>query len=420
MCKQNTKTQDILPFPTVLVYHNSSRRLTMKKCILFKGEIETLEYFSLELAKTFTEHGISVFIFDFLKEEESFEQLKDFCKGTPPIMITFNFTGIRGDDIFYDKDGNLYWNTHKIPCINIVVDHPFYYDKLLGIVPDSYWHISIDRQHEAYMKHFYPQIKLLPFLPLGGTPISDTPLSIKERSTNVVFTGNYTPPKTFDVHIERLGDEYTAFYHGIIDDLIANPTHSMEEVMESHLLKEMGCLSNNELRTVMANMIFIDLYVRFYYRGLIIKTLAEHGIPIHLYGSGWEKLECSCPENLIMHGFATSHECLQAISQSKISLNIMPWFKDGAHDRIFNSQLNGAVCLTDDSIYLREQLVDEEDCVFYSLKDIEHLPELIKDLLDNEEKMAKIADRGYKTACASHTWKKRAEVLICYINKLDL
>ena len=78
----------------------------MKKYILFKGEIETLEYFSLELAKTFTEHGISVFMFDLLEEEESFEQLKEFCKGSSPIMITFNFTGIRGDDIFYDENGN--------------------------------------------------------------------------------------------------------------------------------------------------------------------------------------------------------------------------------------------------------------------------------------------------------------------------
>ena len=60
----------------------------------------------------------------------------------------------------------------------------------------------------------------------------EKPLSMSERSTNVVFTGNYTPPETFNIHIERLGDEYTAFYHGIINDLIANPSLSMEKVIE--------------------------------------------------------------------------------------------------------------------------------------------------------------------------------------------
>lgn len=390
----------------------------MNKVILFKGEIETLEYFSLEIAKTFQEHGISVFVFDFLNEEESFAGLTEFCKDASPIMITFNFTGIRGDEIFYEEDGQLFWNTHKIPCINIVVDHPFYYDKLLSITPDSYWQISIDRQHEAYLKRFYPHIKLLPFLPLGGTSIPEGCLPMEKRSTNVVFTGNYTPPETFNVHIERLGDEYTAFYHGIIEDLITNPSLSMEKAMESHLVKELGNLSTQDLRAAMANMIFIDLYVRFYYRGLVVKTLAEHGIPVQLYGSGWEKLDCKCPKNLLIGGPLNSHECLQAISQSKISLNVMPWFKDGAHDRIFNSQLNGAVCLTDDSIYLREQLTDGKDCVFYNLKNINTLPELIRTLLDNEEKMIYIADCGYQTASASHSWKQRAEMLILYANSL--
>lgn len=395
------------------------REETMNKIILFKGEIETLEYFSLELAKAFREYGISVFIFDFLEEEESFTGLTEFCKDDSPIMITFNFTGIRGDEIFYDMDGQLFWNTHKIPCINIVVDHPFYYDKLLKIIPDYYWQISIDRQHEAYIKRFYPEIKLLPFLPLGGTAIPEGSLSIKKRSTNVVFTGNYTPPETFNVHIERLGDEYTAFYHSIINDLIANPSLSMEEAMETHLVKEMGTLSNENLRTVMANMIFIDLYVRFYYRGLVVKTLAEHGIKVQLYGSGWEKLTCKCPENLLLGGPLNSHECLQAISQSKISLNVMPWFKDGAHDRIFNSQLNGAVCLTDDSIYLREQLTDGKNCVFYSLEDIEDLPDKVLALLDSPESLSYIAKNGYETALASHTWKTRAKMLLSYI-KNDL
>ncbi len=392
--------------------------ISKQKFIFFKGEIETLEYFSLEIAKTFMEYGAFVFFFDFLEEEESFLKLQEFCKNCEPIMITFNFTGIRGDEIFYDEKEELFWNVHHITCINIVVDHPFYYDKLLEIVPEKYYQISIDRLHESYMKRFYPNIKLLPFLPLGGTAIFKKPLSISERSIDVVFTGNYTPPHTFDKHIERINEEYTAFYHRIIDDLIANPFLSMEVAMEKHLKEEMGELSDDELKTVMANMIFIDLYVRFYFRGLVVKTLAEHGIKVHLYGGGWEQLECANRENLILGGSLNSHECLEVISNSKISLNVMPWFKEGAHDRIFNSQLNGAVCLTDDSIYLKEQLVDGKDCVFYSLKQIDDLPKIVQNLLDNKEQLERIAKNGYETALACHSWKKRAENLLCYVKEL--
>ncbi len=93
----------------------------------------------------------------------------------------------------------------------------------------------------------------------------------------------------------------------------------------------------------------------------------------------------------------------------------MPWFKEGAHDRIFNSQLNGAVSLTDDSIYLKEQLIDKKNCVFYSLKNIAALPEIVHNLLDHPDQLETIAQNGYKTALSSHSWKKRAETLLFYI-----
>lgn len=397
---------------------NERQLIIMDQYILFKGDIETLEYFSLEIAKTLKKHGDEVFFFDFLEEEESFCKLQEFCENTSPIAITFNFSGICGEDIFYNGNGELFWDIHNIPVLNIVVDHPFYYDKFKEVLPKNYYQISIDRDHEAYMKRFYPDIALLPFLPLGGTSIRKPPIPIKNRSTDVVFTGNYTPPHTFDKHIERLGDEYTAFYHGIIDDLISHPALSMEKAMETHLTREMGTLSKEELRSAMANMIFIDLYVRFYFRGLVIRTLADNGIKVHVYGSGWNKLECRHPENLICGGSLNSHECLQVISESKISLNVMPWFKAGAHDRIFNSQLNGAVCLTDGSTYLHEQLTDKKDCIFYSLNQSNDLPKMVSDLLANLPLMEEIAANGYQTALARHTWEKRTETLLTYVQNI--
>lgn len=48
------------------------------------------------------------------------------------------------------------------------------------------------------------------------------------------------------------------------------------------------------------------------------------------------------------------------LADAKVSLNVMPWFKDGAHDRVFNSILNGAVCVTDPSRYLEEELHEGE------------------------------------------------------------
>lgn len=382
----------------------------MKKIILFKGEVETLEYFSLQLAKAFRKIGHEVFIFDFLEETVSLKALLSFVERNNTVMLTFNFTGIRGDDIFLDKDDVVFWDAFQIPCYNIVVDHPFYYHKIINQVPDDYHQICIDRFHINYMKRFFPKVKTEAFLPLGGTQVYEMLIPYEDRPMDIVFTGNYTPPSHFDKFITRIDDDYTAFYHKIIDDLIAHPALPMEEAFEVHLKREMPELTDEELKACMENMIFIDLYVRFYVRGLVVKTLVDNGLKVQVFGSGWNLLDCEHPENIINGDSVDSKTCLEKISQAKISLNVMPWFKDGAHDRIFNSMLNGSISLSDGSIYLEKELQDGKDIVFYSLSEIETLPEKVKYLLENTDYAKKIAEEGYKTAL-NHTWEKRALVL---------
>jgi len=263
------------------------------------------------------------------------------------------------------------------------------------------------------MKRFFPEINLEPFLPLGGTEFNSGYgyIPLEERPVDIIFTGNYVPPHTFDRHITRIDDEYTAFYHSIIDALIADPSLGMEEAFEVYLKKEMGNISEEELKLCMEKMIFIDLYVRFYFRGLVVKTIIDSGLKVHVFGKGWDLLECEHPENIMNGDGVDSYTCLEKISQAKISLNVMPWFKDGAHDRIFNSMLNGALCLSDGSIYLEEEFTDEDNIKFYSLSAADQLPEIIRSLLDDPKKMQRIIASGYQKAKQNHTWECRANAL---------
>lgn len=386
----------------------------MKKIIMFTGGNETQEYFTLQLAKAFRKMGHKLFLYRLNKYDEDFPALGSFIEENNTVMITFNFQGIDNETPFYMNDQYL-WEVMEIPCYNIVLDHPFYYHKFLATVPPLYIHISIDLGHEKYMSRYFPQIKLGPFLPLAGTQIRDKPLEL--RTTDIVFTGNYTPPDKFEPYITRIDDDYTAFYRGIIDDLIANPSMGIDTAFEKHLIREMPELSDDDMKECMSKMIFIDLYIRFYYRGMVVKTLAENDFPVHVYGGGWELLNCRKPENVIIGRRVASLGCLEVISDSKISLNVMPWFKEGGHDRVFNSMLNGALCLSDESIWLKENLEDQKDIVFYSLSGIDQLPQTADSLLRNPQRLQQIAENGYQKAKKYHTWACRAEVLEELINR---
>ena len=392
----------------------------MENIIVFKNGVETLSFFSEQLAFAYEKMGYEVFQFDLQEEESSYKKLTDFCEKGNNIVISFNFDGLRGEESLYDADGELYWKKMNIPCINIMVDHPFYYHELLEKVErelgmNLYYQVSIDGDHEKYMHRFFSQVRNITFLPLAGTEYGG--YNKKERSYEVVFTGNYTPPKNFRKYIERIDEEYTKFYDGIIEDLINNPDTPMEIAFEKHLCREMGELSEKDLMVCMGNMIFIDLYVRFYFRGEIVRCLAEAGIKVHVFGAGWDMLECNASENIIKEGPTDSKGCLIALSNAKISLNVMPWFKQGAHDRVYNSMLNGSVVVTDESEFLKVDLKNDENVVFYSLKEYEKLPDKIKLLLNNDEKRNKLAENGYLHTKKYHTWEKRAKALMDFLKE---
>lgn len=394
----------------------------IKKIVLFKGDIETTAYFSEQMEKTFLREGYETFFYDYKNVAASVRKLLLFIEKGRTAVVTFNYHGLCGDsEVFYDENKKEYiWDAFDIPCINIAVDHPFYYHRFFQVLPKHYIHISIDRNHERYMEEYFPEIKRGPFLPLAGTslfPKGDYK-PIGKRSKDIVFTGNYVPPQNFNVYIERAGEEYTRFYMGILEELKAHPSRLLEDVAEEHLKREIPEATHDEIRETLGNMIFLDMYIRFYFRGEAIRLLAEAGFPVHVYGNGWEELECAKKENILIGGSLDSLECLQKISEGKLSLNVMPWFKEGAHDRIFNSMLNGAVCVTDSSRYLDGFLKQKENAAVYSLEAMEELPGLVGELLENEKRMQEIADRGFEMARNGHTWENRAMIIVGILRTL--
>ena len=397
----------------------------MKRIVMVVGGVETLEYFSNQMGKTFVEMGYQVFYYDLKNEAQSARTLRKFIRVGETALVTFNFEGLEKEPGVYRPGLGYVWDEYNIPCYNIAADHPYYYHERLADLPKRYHHISIDKCQEQYFKEFYPEFHHEGFLPLAGTelPVAGEPQSAAGeqqpavgkgqmadvRTMDVIMTGNYTPPSFCEKHIHWINEEYAAFYQGIIDDLIANPNQTVEAAELRHCEREMGKTPYGEIRIAMHRMIFIDLYVRNYWRGEAVKALVDAGIVVDVFGKGWEELACSRPENLHIHPQITSLECLQQLQQAKVSLNVMPWFKDGAHDRVFNSILNGAVCVSDKSKYLCEELAEGEGVCYYDLENLSKLPEIVQDLLQNESKMQEILKKGVEKVRKSHTWDARAK-----------
>ncbi len=403
----------------------------MKKIILFEGDIETQGYFSRQMARELEKLGHEVFIYDLSKAWSSSSGLLRFIERGNTVVLAFNFHGMCQEVQFIDEQRQVYiWDDLQIPCFNILADHPYYYYKLLAQRPKIYTQLSIDLGHEAFMRRFFPEVDLGPFLPLAGTDLADAAPDghgtlpdaelkkgcppISERRMDIVFTGNYASPRRFEKYITRIDEEYTAFYYEMIHDLLEHPQQTVEQVVERYMRREIEDLTENDLKETMQNITFIDLYVRYQLRGRAVQCLADSGLKVHVFGDKWNELKLSHPENLINGNSVYSVECLEKLRDAKLSLNVLPWFRAGGHDRIFNTMLAGAVLVTDSNPWLDRLLEDGTNCRIWSAGEIEALPGIAAGLLAEPDKMQHIADEGRKTA-REHTWAARMKIFSDYL-----
>lgn len=406
----------------------------IRKIIFIKNAVETLGYFSGQIALELERNGYEICFIDYERMYESMDAMLHFLDREETALVTFNFIGLRGETVFQTESGRSIWQEENLPVLNILVDHPLYYHSCLKEAGERMRVFCVDREHVGYVRRFYPGLKV-EFLPLAGNELlfshgdgehgthrADVPEPVPygRRTVDLVFTANYVSMEMLEEKVKALDEDYRIFYRRITEDLIADPAQSVDAVMERHIRDELGAVPEEQLCAAMSGMIWIDLFIRSYFREKVVQTLADAGIIVRVFGADWEKIHCKKPQNVrTSGGKVDSAACVQAMRDARIALNVMPWFKDGAHDRVFTAMLQGTAALTDDSRYLREECKDGENICFYSLKTLEQLPDQVARLLDDPVRTAELADRGYRMAKKRHTWKNRAGLLMQTLHNID-
>lgn len=375
-----------------------------KRVVLFGGGNFILKYIMEQYVHAFREMRYETFVFPYVKTQAEFnentEKLFLFYEKGVDAVIAFNNFGF-----YMDTGKGSLWDIWNVPCYNLLFDHPMYYSDTLDKSPTRGIIVCEDRTHVKYVKRFYPTVCKSFFLPSGGEELhpNQPKNPIADRPIDVLLVGSYKYDEKY---------VYDAVDEAVMDDLICNPHKTLEQAMEDYLKSVKPDLSDAELKLMIQKHTHLDLNLTSMYRLEIIRVLVEAGITVSVYGLGWDKTDLFGHPHFDCHPAGIPFDAgLALMEHSKIILNQLTWFKDGCCERIFNAMLQKAVCVTDDSVYLREQFTDGENIVFYSLKALEELPKLVGNLLQNPDHMQRIADSGYQTASAHHTWAHRAEEL---------
>lgn len=383
-----------------------------KRYIFFRGLIHTLDLYTDEFVKLFTEANAECLVVNAAQIEDEMVRLKAFMLKPVTAVISLNNIGLH----LQFEDGKNIWDQYHIPFYNIMMDHPFHYKTALDTAPDQMVLLCMDKNHVNYVKRFYTNIKQVQFFPHAGIEIHkerEQKIPVAERKIDVLYAGGLSRYAAEGL-IPDLGriQEFDAFafVKNVLERLIKNPECTTEYVIEQ-CLGEINLKFNDEkLGDMITELRFLDSLAVSFYREQMIRTLTDCGIQVTVFGLGWDRCEWESP-NLIYGGTLLPMQILELMNESKVVLNTMTWFKRGAHDRIFNGMLAGAAVVSDSSEYMQEQFADGNQLRMFSLQNLKELGEAVKDLLSNVNGVQTMADCGYQTAKEHHMWKNRLKDL---------
>ena len=157
-------------------------------------------------------------------------------------------------------------------------------------------------------------------------------------------------------------------------------------------------LSPEELALILTQAKAVDEYVRMYYRGRAVRAILDYGMEITVIGTDWDRSGLTDYPNFHWIQPMPFADVFAYMRKSKIVLNVMPWFKAGSHERVFNTLLSGACPVSDKSSWLEEHFADRKEIAYYDLKEMERLPQLIEELLHDNALRGEIVLKGQEKA----------------------
>lgn len=380
----------------------------MKHFLLFQLQsvcYGSYTYFSASLARALQakSHNITVFS----AKERPLEEMEEFAGQAFDAVIDINSHLPK----LKMEEGGYFLDEIHAPFYDIILDHPLYHHDMLKQTIKNFHVICLDQGHKTYIETYYPHIASVHVLPMTGEDIAQGKRDYPQKSIDLFFSGSYTSPKSVAASIEDIPGFLGDLTKDMINLIQKNVSLSQEAAMTA-LLPSCDEIVEELFPLHMQACFLCDSYIRAWRREQLLIALAESHIAMTICGNGWRNSPLADYKNISIIDDTAFSDTFAYFRQAKITLNIMPEFKHGAHDRVYSAMLNHSLCLTDPTPMLKEQFRDNCELVFYPADDGDALCQTAEALLKDNDKIKTISQQGYEKAITEHTWQNRVEKLL--------
>ena len=382
------------------------------KLIIYTGSFQygVISKFISLVGSAFKKKGVTVIYVD-INSKDYLEKLIDIFSHQV-IDCVIGFGGI-GSEIQIENES--IYDIVKTNYLAIQVDHPSHHIGRIVLGIKNYMISFVDKSHVDYIDEILPNHHIVKFfLPHGGIQSEHNILNSLETYNNtkcidILFCASYlgNPKK------EWQDQNYfpSELIDKVVDLLLEDEYISIHEAFSTILNNEkisLSTLSKLQCTNLLAS---ITWYVRRYKRLTIVTKLLESGLNITLCGSGWENI-VSKYKNVDYRGALNIEETMKLMQQSKITLNVNPYFTQGGHERVFTAMLNGSVVFSDRSTFYEQYYQENQDILYYSLQSIDEDIKKLQNILPNKELLYSISKNAYEITNKNHLWEHRANQIL--------
>lgn len=367
-----------------------------------------LDTFAEEFGQALESFGYTVLYFDL--KSEPVQMLAKYLSVSVVAVIDM-YSGLLG--VKDAQSDGYFFNQFHAPVYQFVFDYPLFIRDKMGAQLQHYNTLMLDENHVSLVERCFPNIRKAYLLPPTGVACADSEIDgcWEKRPYDVTFVGTYTDYHVYMDQLSQCTDQVRYLASTYLRNMI--DTQMDQESALDLTLEQLGINVKAEERYLWVEQLgSMSQCAAAYYRGMIIQTLVEAGIDVHVYGDSWKNAEYGENPHLHIHPQMNPADYPAVMSKSKIALNILPWNKRGISERLFYGLLNGALCISERNSYIEQLFTDQKELIFYTYSEINKLPDRIRYYLDHVQESSIIAANGQKCAVQNHTWNKRVEEFV--------
>jgi len=349
-------------------------------------------------------------VVDMLADDRQ-EQLNATLLSGPDCVFGFSGVGsdLKGDlGSIYDVLGAVY--------ASLYVDNPVHHLGRLQTPIRRNVALFLDRSHVQFVSAspLSRNFSQLGFLPPGANELPDPPdlsdEAFARREIPLMFTGTYrgapqAPWRQWPESPARTVAEAVA------ERMAADARLPVLDALRQ-VLKQMGAELTPQLFSDISPLLSgPQFFAEAYHRDALIHALGRTGLPLHLWGNGWEPLAERYP-SFVYGGVGSFAETLHTLRRARVVLNVNNGFVAGGHERVFTAMCAGAAVFSDANRYYEEAFKDGREIVTFAWPKLASAPELLGALVEDRDRPAAVARAGARRAMAEHRWTDRASRLV--------